>query len=154
MPDPWLTEKSWLTKTDVTYDIKFKGMTVKSRMYDIDVIGYNIFDRITKEGRKYGVLMGFITQRPSELSKTALSQCSNFLVFRIFHPDDYEIIDSITSSVTRDDLNNLKTLRRGMALTFGTAFNLPMIVKLDMPNPMPSSSNVDIVNKWYENNSL
>ena len=40
-PDPWLTEKSWLTKTDVTYDIKFKGMTVKSRMYDIDVIGYN-----------------------------------------------------------------------------------------------------------------
>ena len=41
-----------------------------------------------------------------------------------------------------------------MALTFGTAFNLPMIVKLDMPNPMPSSSNVDIVNKWYEKNSL
>ena len=41
VPDPWLTEKSWLTKTDVTYDIKFKGMTVKSRMYDIDVIGYN-----------------------------------------------------------------------------------------------------------------
>lgn len=121
---------------------------------DIDVIGYNIFDRITKEGRKYGVLMGFITQRPSELSKTALSQCSNFLVFRIFHPDDYEIIDSITSSVTRDDLNNLKTLRRGMALTFGTAFNLPMIVKLEMPNPMPSSSNVDIVDKWYEKNSL
>lgn len=41
IPDPWLTEKSWLTKTDVTYDIKFKDMTVKSRMYDIDVIGYN-----------------------------------------------------------------------------------------------------------------
>ena len=41
VPDPWLTEKSWLTITDVTYDIKFKGMTVKSRMYDIDVIGYN-----------------------------------------------------------------------------------------------------------------
>lgn len=41
VPDPWLTEKSWLTKMDVTYDIKFKGMTVKSRMYDIDVIGYN-----------------------------------------------------------------------------------------------------------------
>lgn len=41
VPDPWLTEKSWLTKTDVTYDIKFKGMTVKSRMYDIDVVGYN-----------------------------------------------------------------------------------------------------------------
>jgi len=116
---------------------------------DIDVIGYNIFDRITKEGRKYGVLMGFITQRPSELSETALSQCSNFLVFRIFHPDDYKIIDAITSSVTRDDLERLKTLRKGMCLAFGNAFHIPMIAKLDMPDPAPSSSNVDIVNVWY-----
>ena len=116
---------------------------------DIHIIGYNIFDRITKEGRKYGVLMGFITQRPSELSKTALSQCSNFLVFRIFHPDDYEIIDAITSSVTRDDLESLKTLRRGMALCFGTAFSLPMIAKLEIPNPPPASSNVNITETWY-----
>ncbi len=116
---------------------------------DINVLGYNIFDRITKEGRKYGVLMGFITQRPSELSETALSQCSNFLVFRIFHPDDYKIIDAITSSVTRDDLERLKTLRQGMCLAFGSAFHLPLIAKLDMPDPTPSSSNVDIVEKWY-----
>ena len=115
----------------------------------IDVLGYNIFERITKEGRKYGVILGLITQRPSELSKTALSQCSNFLVFRIFHPDDYEIIDAITSSVTRDDLESLKTLRQGMALCFGTAFSLPMIAKLEIPSPTPASSNVDIVDKWY-----
>jgi len=117
---------------------------------DIDVIGYNIFDRITKEGRKYGVLMGFITQRPSELSETALSQCSNFLVFRIFHPDDYKIIDAITSSVTRDDLERLKTLRKGMCLAFGSAFHIPLIARLEMPNPAPTSSNVDIVSIWYE----
>ncbi len=116
---------------------------------DIDVIGYNIFDRITKEGRKYGVLMGFITQRPSELSETALSQCSNFLVFRIFHPDDYRIIDAITSSITRDDLEKLKTLRKGMALAFGSAFHIPLIAKLDMPDPPPMSSNVDVENLWY-----
>ena len=41
VPDPWLTKKSWLNKTDVTYKVKFKGMTVTSRMYDIDVTGYN-----------------------------------------------------------------------------------------------------------------
>ncbi len=116
---------------------------------DIDVIGYNIFDRITKEGRKYGVLMGFITQRPSELSETALSQCSNFLVFRIFHPDDYKIIDAITSSITRDDLERLKTLRKGMCLSFGSAFHIPFIARLAMPDPAPSSSNVDITNIWY-----
>ncbi len=116
---------------------------------DEEILGYNIFDRITKEGRKYGVLMGFITQRPSELSETALSQCSNFLVFRIFHPDDYRIIDAITSSITRDDLERLKTLRKGMALAFGSAFHIPMVAKLDMPDPPPQSSNVDIENTWY-----
>lgn len=120
-----------------------------TRDRDIDVIGYNIFDRITKEGRKYGILMGFITQRPSELSETALSQCSNFLVFRIFHPDDYKIIDAITSSITRDDLERLKTLRKGMCLAFGSAFHIPLIAKLDMPNPAPASSNVDISNLWF-----
>ncbi len=117
---------------------------------DVDVIGYNIFDRITKEGRKYGLLMGFITQRPSELSETALSQCSNFLVFRIFHPDDYKIIDAITSSITRDDLERLKSLRKGMALCFGSAFQIPLLAKLDMPDPPPLSDNVDIETIWYE----
>ena len=48
---------------------------------DIDIIGYNIFDRITKEGRKYGVLLGLITQRPCELSDTAISQCSNYFTY-------------------------------------------------------------------------
>ena len=59
---------------------------------DLDIIGYNIFDRITKEGRKYGTILGFITQRPAELSKTALSQCSNFVVFRLFYPEDLEML--------------------------------------------------------------
>lgn len=117
--------------------------------HDAEVIGYNIFDRITKEGRKYGVLMGFITQRPSELSKTALSQCSNFLVFRIFHPEDYKMIDSITSSITTEELERLKTLRRGIALVFGSAIPLPALAKLDMPDPSPLSSNVNVSNLWF-----
>lgn len=116
---------------------------------DVDIIGYNIFDRITKEGRKYGVIMGFITQRPSELSKTALSQCSNFLIFRIFHPEDYDMIDAITSTITREELERLKTLRRGIALTFGSAFKMPFLVQLEMPCPAPLSSNVHITEKWF-----
>ena len=116
---------------------------------DAEVIGYNIFDRITKEGRKYGVLMGFITQRPSELSKTALSQCSNFLVFRIFHPEDYKMIDAITSSITREELERLKTLRKGIALVFGSSIPLPMLAKIDMPDPPPLSSNVYVSNLWF-----
>lgn len=118
--------------------------------YDINVIGYNIFDRITKEGRKYGILMGFITQRPSELSKTALSQCSNFLVFRIFHPEDYKMIDAITSSIIVEELERLKTIRKGIALVFGSSIPLPMLAQLDMPDPAPLSNNVNVSSLWFQ----
>ena len=116
---------------------------------DIDVIGYNIFDRITKEGRKYGVLLGFITQRPSELSTTALSQCSNFITLRMYHPDDLKIIGAITSNLTSDNLEQIKTLRPGMAMAFGTAFRLPFICTMDLPNPMPESTSVDVKSRWF-----
>lgn len=116
---------------------------------DIDLLGYNIFERITKEGRKYGIILGLITQRPCELSKTCLSQCSNFIAFRMFHPEDLNIISNISSNVNEKTIERLKTLRPGMALSFGTAFKIPHIVKLDLPDPMPESTNVDIENTWY-----
>ena len=116
---------------------------------DIEVLGYNIFDRIAKEGRKYGLLLGFITQRPSELSTTALSQCSNFISFKIFHPSDINIISNISSNVSEETIEKIKNLLPGTAIVFGTAFKVPLLVKLDLPNPMPKSTSVDIVNKWY-----
>ncbi len=117
---------------------------------DINVIGYNIFDRITKEGRKYGVILGLITQRPSELSTTALSQCSNFITFRMFHPNDLNIISNISSNVSMETINKLKNLTPGTAMIFGVSFKLPLIAKLELPDPMPQSTNVDIKNRWYE----
>lgn len=117
---------------------------------DINTIGYNIFDRITKEGRKYGTILGFITQRPSELSPTSLSQCSNFLVFRMFHPEDLKIISSISSNVTPENIEKIKTLRPGTAMAFGTAFKVPLIAKLDLPQPMPESTSVDLTNNWFK----
>ena len=116
---------------------------------DLDILGYNIFDRITKEGRKYGVLLGLITQRPSELSTTALSQCSNFITFRMFHPDDLRIVSNISSNVSLETVEKLKSLVPGVAMVFGGSFKLPLLVKLDLPNPMPQSTNVDIKKMWY-----
>lgn len=117
---------------------------------DTQIIGYNIFDRITKEGRKYGTLLTFITQRPSELSTTALSQCSNFLVFRIFHPKDLEIIRSISANVTEETVEKLKTVNPGSAFIFGVGIKLPILVKLELPDPTPESTSLDITNLWYE----
>lgn len=117
---------------------------------DINIIGYNIFDRITKEGRKYGTLLTFITQRPSELSSTALSQCSNFVIFRIFHPKDFEIVKSISTNVDSENLEKLKTLNSGTSLVFGTGFKIPLLVSFDLPSPMPTSTNVMLSQIWYQ----
>ena len=121
---------------------------------DINVIGYNIFDRITKEGRKYGVLLTFITQRPNELSKTALSQCANFIVFRIFHPSDLEIVKTMSTNVSYETLEQIKSLNPGSAFAFGTSFKIPVLINFQMPNPLPESTSVDIKRIWYENDNI
>lgn len=118
---------------------------------DIDVIGYNIFDRISKEGRKYGLLLGLITQRLSELSPTALSQCSNFVIFRMYYPEDIKIISSISvNNTAMDIIEKVKSLSSGSAVLFGNAFKVPLVTQFEIPSPMPTSINVNVVNKWYE----
>jgi len=117
---------------------------------DIMLLGYNIFERICKEGRKYGIILGMITQRPSELTTTVLSQCTNFIVFRIYHPDDISILRSISINIGEEAIERIKSLSPGNALVFGSSFKLPTFVKLSMPNPAPTSDNVDVSKIWYE----
>ena len=116
---------------------------------DTELLGYNIFDRITKEGRKYGVVLGLITQRPSELSETSISQCSNFMVLRTLHPRDLQYIKDMVPNVTDEVLAILKTLQPGAAIAFGSAFKVPVSVKMDKPDPEPYSQNSDIAKIWY-----
>lgn len=120
---------------------------------DVDILGYNIFERITKEGRKYGLLLGIVSQRPSELSETTISQCSNFLVFKMFHPKDLQFIKDIISSADITVTNKIKTLHPGTCILFGTAFKLPTIAILDRPNPEPLSQSCDINRTWYIRNN-
>ena len=119
---------------------------------DVDILGYNIFERITKEGRKYGLLLGIVSQRPSELSETTISQCSNFLVFKMFHPKDLQFIKDIISSADITLTNKIKTLHPGTCIMFGTAFKMPTIAILDRPNPEPLSQSCDINKTWYLHN--
>ena len=116
---------------------------------DTKVLGYNIFDRIAKEGRKYGVILGLISQRPSELSETVLSQCSNFLIFKMQHPRDVSFIRQMVPFITDEIVEKMKGLQPGTCVTFGSAFKLPTIIKMEMPHPMPMSQNVDISRLWY-----
>ena len=115
---------------------------------DKNLIGYNIFERVAKEGRKYGVLLGIITQRPVELSDTVISQCSNFLIFKTTHPRDIEYIKQMIPNISEEVIDKQKGLQSGTCLGFGTAFKIPTIVRLDPPNPTPNSNNSNIVKSW------
>ncbi|HHU54551.1 MAG TPA: DUF87 domain-containing protein, partial [Mollicutes bacterium] len=118
---------------------------------DINLLGYNIFDRITKEGRKYGVLLGLISQRPSELSETTLSQCGNFLIFKMIHPRDVSYIKEMLPSITNEVIKNLRILQPGVCMAFGIGFNVPLMIKFKMPNPEPESSSANISATWFIN---
>ena len=120
---------------------------------DIDtaVIGYNIFDRIAKEGRKYGILLGVISQRPSEISETVISQCANFSIFKLFYAPDIKFVESSIPGVSKAMLEKIKTFPSGRAMLFGTAFKMPILTDIDVPNPTPYSDNCDIDKTWYAN---
>jgi len=115
---------------------------------DADILGYNIFERIAKEGRKFGVIMDLITQRPTELSETVLSQCSNFIIFKLNHPTDLEYIKKMVPNISSDVIEKQKSLQSGTCVAFGRMMRIPMIIKMQMPNPEPQSSNASIYDKW------
>ena len=115
---------------------------------DIDILGYNIFERIAKEGRKFGIIMDLITQRPTELSETVLSQCSNFIIFKLNHPTDLEYIRKMVPNISSDVIEKQKSLQSGTCVAFGRMMRIPMIVKMQMPNPEPQSANASIYDKW------
>ena len=118
---------------------------------DLDLLGYNIFDRISKEGRKYGVLLNLISQRPVELSETVMSQCANYLIFKTTHPRDIEYITQMVPYITEEIIEKQKGLQPGYCLGFGSAFKVPLIIKMDLPNPVPNSDNVNIMKEWSIN---
>lgn len=118
---------------------------------DVSLIGYNIFERIAKEGRKYGIILNLISQRPVEISETVISQVSNFLIFKMNHPRDLDYIKKMLPNISAEIVEKQKSLQAGTCVGFGTAFKIPLIVKLEMPNPQPSSSNCDVVNNWQVN---
>ena len=115
---------------------------------DVFLLGYNIFERIAKEGRKYGVILDLVSQRPVEISDTVVSQMSNFLILKMTHPLDLEYIEKMLPNISGDVIDKLSSLQSGTLVAFGSAFKIPLLIKMDMPDPSPYSSNADIVNRW------
>ena len=117
---------------------------------NMDERGLKNFERIAKEGRKYGVSLVVISQRPADVSKTILSQCGNFIAMRLTNPEDQNVIRRLFPDNLGDFAEMLPILDVGEGLVVGDASLLPSRVVLDKPKIQPNSSTVDFWDKWSE----
>jgi len=113
-----------------------------------DDISIDIFERIAKEGRKYGISLVVISQRPSEVNKTLLSQCSNFVSMRLTNAEDQAVIKRLLPDSLGGFSDILPTLDTGEALIVGDASLLPSRIRIDEPNNKPNSGTVEFWDKW------
>lgn len=113
-----------------------------------DDISIEIFERIAKEGRKYGVSLVVISQRPSEVNKTILSQCSNFISMRLTNADDQNVIKKLLPDSLGGFSDILPTLDTGEALVVGDASLLPSRIRVDKPINKPNSGTVNFWDEW------
>lgn len=144
----YLKRSELKAETPINFIIEEAHRFIKNET-NYGAVGYNIFERIAKEGRKFGMLLGISSQRPSELSKTVVSQCSNFIVHRVQNPDDLQYISKMVPYINRNIIERLTYLQTGNALVFGSAINLPTLTRFAQANPTTDSDNARISEKWY-----
>ena len=107
-------------------------------------------ERIAKEGRKYGVGLAVVSQRPHEVSETVLAQCGTFICLRITNPDDQAYVRSLVPESEGDLVSVLAGLGRGEALVLGEAVPMPTRLQFDKPNPTPNSDDIDFYGNWKD----
>lgn len=105
-------------------------------------------ERIAKEGRKYGISITVISQRPREVSATILSQCNTFLCLRIINPDDQIYVKNLLPDSIRGIVSMFSTLRRGECILFGDSVIMPTRIKIDPPEPKPNSDDTSFYEEW------
>ncbi len=110
----------------------------------------NAIERIAKEGRKYGITLGIVSQRPSEISETIFSQCNNFIAMRLTNPDDQNYVKKLLPDTMGDLTSYLPSLQSGEALMIGESIILPSLIKIDFPSPEPKSTDIKYLDIWKE----
>lgn len=105
-------------------------------------------ERIAKEGRKYGLSLMVVSQRPSEVSPTIFSQCNNFIALRLTNKADQTYIKGLLPENTSSTAEVLPSLGQGEALVVGDASLMPSLVQMPIPSPEPRSASVDVYTIW------
>lgn len=117
---------------------------------DRESISKKVFERIAREGRKFGLSLVVSSQRPSELSKTVLSQCNSFIVHRIQNPDDQSYIRKLVSSANSEILSQLPTLPQQHVVIMGDCVRTPIVARINDANPKPNSNNPEFIENWIK----
>ena len=120
----------------------------ESRKIDEDSISKEVFERIAREGRKYGLGLVVASQRPSELSKTVLSQCNSFIVHRLQNPEDLRYFREIVPGIYTQLLDQLPALAPRNALVLGECVQAPVLVEMREASPVPRSKNPHFYKSW------
>lgn len=94
-------------------------------------LSYSQIRRVAQEGRKFGVGLGLVSQRPKRIDSDILSQCNNQFVMRITNPRDQNYVRRVSEWITEEDLESIKGLEPGEAFVFGTCtpVSLPLKIK-------------------------
>jgi DNA helicase HerA-like ATPase len=105
-------------------------------------------EKIAKEGRKYGISLTVVSQRPREVSATILSQCNSFMCLRITNPDDQFYVKRLLPDSIRGIVSIFSTLRRGECILLGDSIMMPTRIKINKPDPTPLSDDTSFFNEW------
>lgn len=123
-------------------------LPVKDEANAVEKQALATFERIAKEGRKYGVSLVVVSQRPSDVSRTILSQCNNFLILRLTNDRDQAVVSRLIPDAMNGLMDMLPLLDTGEALLLGDAVLLPTRIKLDKPTVCPTSGTRDFWKEW------
>lgn len=120
----------------------------EKRFGDEESISRDVFERIAREGRKYGLSLVVASQRPSELSKTVLSQCNSFVVHRLQNPEDLRYFKEIVPGIYGPLLDQLPALAPQTALILGECVRAPALVRIREARPVPRSRDPKFYQHW------
>jgi DNA helicase HerA-like ATPase len=118
------------------------------RFAEEESIARVVFERIAREGRKYGLSLVVASQRPSELSKTVLSQCSSFIVHRLQNPEDLRYFKEIVPGIYGPMLEQIPALAPQTALVLGECVAAPALVRIREARPVPRSRDPKFYEYW------
>lgn len=118
---------------------------IKSAKYNASRVS---IERIAKEGRKYGVTAMIVSQRPSEISETIFSQCSNFISMRLTNPEDQNYVKRLLPDIVGPLTDSLSTLKEGEGILIGDSIVMPSLVSINRCDPQPSSNDIAYLQEW------